>query len=181
LISFHYDVAKQKQFVDMQQFWYENWRTKGTSLTAQASMGVMSYLGMEDTPENRSMVQDAAVITGGVAAGLVANSLLKKTTKKGVLDHLRSTVSGKSVEQSGNNTSNGHHNNHTKESEHKFNNHSEPPSSSIHSRMTNSNIKTKESKSFFKRIGHSFMNTKKGKVLGAGFALIGATSLKGNL
>ena len=116
------------------------------------------------------------VIAGlGVAAGAdrMTGGHVAKAGKK-IYGGLRSAVAGDSVVETSNNTQNSS----TYQKDNGRNDNSNPKSThnktpSIQSRMTNSNIKTPESKAWYKKIADSFKKTKVGKSVGGVVAALG--------
>jgi len=61
----------------------------GTSLLAAGQIKAMEMMGIEDTPENRGMFEEAALAVGGTAAAVLGNMGIKKVSGKGVVGHVR--------------------------------------------------------------------------------------------
>ncbi len=87
-------------------------------------------MGIEDTPENREMFEQAELIVGGTAAAVLANMGIKKVSGKGAIDHIASAtdkfrgISDKTFD----NSNNSHHGKSSKE-RHQESFHNNTPSS----------------------------------------------------
>jgi hypothetical protein len=110
----------------------------GTSLLAAGQIKAMEMMGIEDTPENRGMFEEAALAVGGTAAAVLGNMGIKKVSGKGAWGHVESfgdkLVGGRSpsdtLNNSGNKSTNNHHGKSSKE-RHQESFHNNTPSSDL--------------------------------------------------
>ncbi len=133
------DIDKQKQFVAMQQYLHENWKTKGTSLLAAGQVKAMEMMGIEDTPENREMFEQAELIVGGTAAAVLANMGIKKVSGKSAIDHVASATDKFRgiTDKTFDNSNNTHHGKSSKERhQESFHNNTPSSDSNIHNYNT---------------------------------------------
>ncbi|SFV63378.1 hypothetical protein MNB_SV-3-474 [hydrothermal vent metagenome] len=118
----------------------------------------------------------AVVLTAG-GAFIAADRSVKHFTGKGIVDRGRSFRRFIGGEESINESSNNKNSKPNPDVGDKTVSKQHNNSPSINSRIHNSNIKTPRTQAWYKEIGKSFAKTKAGKILGAGAAMVGLSSV----
>jgi len=146
----------------------------------------LSHITTDADGNEKSAMELAGSFAGGaLIVGATAHVISEQLTDKGVWENVRGAgeklrrfFSGE--KETMEEPTNHHNNNNGNTAPNESTGHSHNKTPSLNDRLTaNYNTKTPEAKAWYKEIGKSFAKTKAGKILGAGAALIGLSSLAG--